>query len=540
MRVSPIPLIVVLVLVGLVYLLPQRGEERAVAELPRPAVLDVTEPPTWAQQRGIDEVARNLDRIAWGNHDAMVAARRALAPHAGQLGDDVLSRMRALGQTDPVQTSKLLAILADQDDGSDEVYEMLADKALSPSSLVTMAALRALAYTPHQGAVFAMYPRLTAVDPDVQRVARAALTIRATNGDRAAQDLILEELERQGRYPDTAYLSTLRTFRESPDAVRLLRDATESGVLETSLTAWSSLLALGDPDAVDYFEEALASDDIVTQVNAVRVVATSGQVIGQDSWADLARSGIQPIVLTTASILLQAVETNHPSAPEAMALLEELAADALCPAQVDVTTALYQRNHAWAVEQTRKEVKTYVGGQLAQTVDRLLTAPDTEATRQMAELAFERLESGEVRDIEAALLCRFLARTDPEAVAPRVVGYALNEDGVSPEVASEMMAQLDQLGDAGLAALAARMSSNPRAAVLFVTLAGQIRSAAALPVLEALVLDDSHDMRLRRDAMDAIVRIDEGPREEVLRRAAEALPSGPLRERARLLFWNYL
>lgn len=540
MRVSPIPLIVVLVLVGLVYLLPQRGEERAAAELPRLSVLDVTEPPAWAQSRGTDEIARNLDRIAWGNHDAMIAARRALRPHAGTLKDDVLSRLRALGETDPVQTSKLLALLSDEDDGSDEVFEMLEAKVRSQSSLVTMAALRVLAYSPHPGSVYAMYPRLSDVDPDVQRVARSALGIRAAGGDVSAQQLILEELEAQGDVPDLEYLSTLRNFRESPEAAELLLAATESGALETSLMAWSALLDLGHPAAIEHFDEALASDDHVTQLNSLRVVASSGRLVGEDSWADLARSGVRPVVLTTASLLVRSIDTGHESAGEALALLEELAADSLCPAQVEIITALYQRDHDWAVEKTRKEIKTFVGGQLSQTVDRLIASPGAPASAQMIDLAFERLEGSEPREIERALLCRLVAHVAPTRAAERLVGYALQDDGVSPQFANEMVGLLDRLGEPGLVALGERADESERAASLFVYLAGALRSPQALPYLEQIVLDDTRDLRLRRDAMDAIVRVDVGPREEVLRRAADALPAGPLRDRARLLFWNYL
>lgn len=540
MRVSPIPLIVVAVLVGLVYLLPQRGAERVAAELPRLPVLDVTEPPAWAQSRGTDEVARNLDRIAWGNHDAMVAARRALRPHIGTLRDDVLSRLRALGESDPVQTAKLIPLLADEDDGSGEVFDVLRSKALSPSSLVTMAALRALAYSPHPSAVAGIYPRLTDVDPDVQRVARAALGMRAERGDTAAQDLVLDELEAQGDLPDLAYLSTLRHMRESPRAVELLLDATESGAIETSIMAWSALLDLDHPAAVEHFEEAMASDDHVTRLNALRVVATSGRILGEESWEELARSGVRPVVLTVASILVRAVDRGHPQAGEALALLEELAADPLCPARIEITTALYQRDHAWAVEKTRREVKTNVGAQLAATVDRITSSPEAPARDAMVELAFERLEGGEPREVERVLLSRLLAHEAPARAAERIVGYALQDGGASGDFANQMVPLLERLGEAGLVELGERAHESRRAASLFVYLAGALRSKSALPFLEELVLDETLDPRLRRDAMDAIVRVDTGPREEVLRRAADELPAGPLRDRARLLFWNYL
>jgi hypothetical protein len=59
-------------------------------------------------------------------------------------------------------------------------------------------------------------------------------------------------------------------------------------------------------------------------------------------------------------------------------------------------------------------------------------------------------------------------------------------------------------------------------------------------VLEKISTDPALDPSLRRYAVDAIVRVRGGDREGTLRRIAQVEQEQVVRDRAYLLFWNYL
>ena len=132
-----------------------------------------------------------------------------------------------------------------------------------------------------------------------------------------------------------------------------------------------------------------------------------------------------------------------------------------------------------------------------------------------------------------------IAAVDPGRAADTVVSAALGRNNESAMVSASMEALLFQLGEPGLKRLQEEVSTL-RGASLFVRVANEVGSPVALPVLETIVLNESMDLAVREAALDCIVLLDHGPREEVLRNVAERLPGDLFRGRARLLFWNYL
>ncbi len=543
MRVSPVPVAVVGVLLGLVYLLPERagGIDPIRREFPAAPPLDVVEPPAYTLQRGAqDDVLRSLDRLAWGGHAGLVASMDHLRDvgHDGALTPEVLSRLEALGPHDPIQTAKLVTVLANGPTDDPAVLDMLVQQALSWSTLVTMQALRALAYQDDPLAMMGIYPRLGDPDPSVRQVARSALAYRAKEGDREAQHLILEEVAAAASNPDLAYLVVLEHFEENPEAHELLTRIANEGDEVLSLIAWAGLLRSNDPAARAHFEDMLAADDHVPRVNALRVAASARVVLGEEVWEAIVDDKLQPEVLTLAAMLLVAVDEGHPSAPEAQRLLEKVAMDPLHPCTVEVTDALFERNHPWAIEKTRGELKAYVGAQLNETVSRVIRGGGA-VSREMATLAFERLGDPHLRDVERVLLARLVAHVDPARAADLVVRYAMGGEGVSADVSNGVLDLLERLGPVGVQRLTGEIGDE-RGARLFVRTAAAVRSGVALPGLAAVVKDAEFPEDLRREALDSIVGLVDGPRVEILHAVASDLPVGALRQRARLLFWNYL
>jgi hypothetical protein len=552
MRPSLLPTLIVLVLVGLVLLVPDRDARPGAGSaplLPGSATagsdvaamlsqlpsLELTEPPPWAQARGVDEVARHLDRLEWAGHGALVTSREALAREGGMLTDQVLARLADLGDNDPILLVKLVALLGDDPTPSPRVVEELVNRALSRSAYVARAALKVLAYCPDDAAIGGILPRLHDDDPEVRGYARAALAERVRTGDEEARAYLLDELERTAAAPDLAYITVLGESEADDRTLAALRRIVEQAGQAESMAALASLLVHDDPEAVVRVEEMIDGTDHVARINGLRMAAMAGNIVGRESWEKVIASRERTSVLSLMSLLVRSIRTGHESALQAVQLLEEMAMDPTHSCQTDALDALLQDEHPFAVERTRFELSEAVGAYLGVTIDRIIRA-DREFAREYLPIVEERLDDPLEQRPERIQLCRYLAAVAPDVGAPRIVEYALGDE---PELAGPMLAFLAGMGPYALSALAPHLEQD-RAAGLVIFVASTSGAPEALPMLESLVLDVSRDPTLRQMALDSVVRLTAGPREDVLRRVALALEDPAVSERARLLFWNYL
>lgn len=547
---SIVPALLVLVLLGLVLLVPERdaaegdsgfvvpgsaaaGRDVATALFTLPA-LDLTEPPPWATQRGDDEIQRLIDRLAWGNHDAVVRAREQLARHRGQLYPELLSRLRALGHTDPIVTSKLIAVLGEEG-SAPEVIDELTRAALSESALVSKAALRALAFIPVPEALGGILQRLHDDVPEVRTQARAALVHRVRGGDEEAIYYLVEDVQRNAATPDPHFLQVLGEVPADENVLRALRTVVERAGYEPKLTALSCLLVHGDEETKERVAEMIRSGDQITRVNAMRMTALARVVLAVDTWESTASFGAYQDCLNLMSVLVHAIRSGHDEAPLAYDLLELMAADPGHNAQAEALNVLFKFENAFAVDRTRLELQQGVGAWLGVTVDRIVGAGQTAAAAEMVAVALERLEDPALGDDEEVLLLRLLANIDPASAAHRIAEHT-REPG---RMAEDMLPMLSLLGGHGLSVLSDHVDTD-RGAAVYVYAAAQVGDPMALPVLEAIVLDEALDPMVRQHALDAVARLRSGPREDSLRQIALALDDPSVSERARLLFWNYL
>lgn len=538
MRTSVVPLVAAALLVGLVLLLPSRDAAPPAPDLvlaQRP--LDLKEPPAWAVDEATDEIERNLDRLHWVGHMALEEARSALRRHRGSLVDEVMARLRQLGDEDPIVTQKLLDVLAEEDLRAPGVLDELIRRAYSPHGIVSKAALRILAMHPEDGATAGIFPRLQDDDLDVRAHARAALAKRARRGDAEAQEIVLEELRAHAGRPDLAFLAVLDVIpaeRSGPvlDAIRERADPT------ADFTALTIQLKVGIPGAREELEALLARGQTPTRINVLQSAVASGVVLGQELWRPtLARAGrIEALAL--ADLLLLAVDTGHADADRAIILLEEMAGRGTGNAHMEVVDALFRREHPLGTERTRHALQVEVGGRLSQVCDRIISATRMDRSAYV-ELALARLPEVRDRPADHVPLLRLLAHVDPARAAEPVVDAVVEAARVDRPLATALLPLLDQLGVAGLQALAARPPS-PEVDGLIVYAAGKSRSGWALPHLERVILDEATSDVLRVEALDTIARLWDGPREQSLRRVIGELRDPELTARARLLYWNYL
>ncbi|MHC4844924.1 MAG: HEAT repeat domain-containing protein, partial [Planctomycetota bacterium] len=413
-----------LLLVALLYLLPQREAEPVVEgpiqtrvlELP-PLQLD--EPPGWARQRGIDEVVRHLDRMSWGSHQVLVSSRDSLRRFAGQLAPEILSRLEAIGPGDPVLAAKLIELLGNEDPTTPGLVDELLRRALSNSALVSKAALRVLARVDDERAVEGIVARLFDTDPDLQAHARGGLAERARRGDKLAQDIVLDELELEADDPDLAFLAVVPEFGASEDVLRVLRLVVEQSGGAVRQVALTALLKLGDADAEAAFDEMLAGDDVFVHIEALTSAFTAGRVLGEAHWERFVRNGHREEVLALARLLTLSIDTGHDSALHAMTLLEFLASDGMSPVRSDVTSSLYFRRHVWAVEATRLQVQEAIGAGLSLAVDRVIDGP-AELTPDFADLALQRIADPELEESDRFILFRLLSHVAPERSATQI------------------------------------------------------------------------------------------------------------------------
>ena len=524
------------VVMALAFLLPRRdaaSPEALVAELPR---VELDEPPAWATQRGADdEVLRALDRLEWGGPDAMQASREVLERHAGTLAPLVLPRLAVLGPDRAVLSSKLIAVLGREDPSTPGLLDALVLRARSPSGLEAKAALRVLSESRDPGALDGIVPRLMDADLDVRSFARAALAQVARNGNLAAQSVILNELETQANDPDLAYLAVAADFQDRPRVESILHIIERSPFEEPSLVARTALLRLGDPAAEQAFRAMLAGGDPYARRNALNALVASRRILGWESFEQILRTGDVEDMLPVVALAELAVDRGDPEAPQAMDLLEALAADRSNPVNVVVTDRLYARSHPWAVESTRAELQQFVGPRLSEVVSRIISGPAA-LQREMAESAAQRLSSQTLRDQDRELLMRLLAHTAPDLAVEPIVREALDE---SSPIAPLMLAPLARLGPVALQRLE-RELGDPQAEALFLRVAVESRSSAALPGLERILLDPDTDPALRYAALDCLGRLSDGPRAELLRKVVAARADRELAAHARLVFWNYL
>lgn len=552
MRPSLLPTLAILVLLGLVFLLPKRQDDSAaeagfllpgsaaagadvaavLAQLPR---LELAEPPSWALSRGTDGVLRHLDRMAWGSHAAMVSSRRSLEQQAGSLVPEVLSRLAALGEGDTIQIAKLVAMLGTKESTeaeSERVVEELVRRALSESALVAKAALRVLAYHPSPAALGGILERRNDDNLEVQSYARAALAERVRQGDNSALVYVLEELEETLASPDLAYVTALGEAAIDERARQVLHQIVDTADQNSVLTALASLLAHGDEMAMERVANLVEHGDTAARLNGMRMAALSGQVFMEDQWEDIVRERVRPLVLPLMSVLERSVNEGHEQALLAVQLLETIALDPTHSCNQEALDVLLRQSHPLAVEKTRTDLAESVGAYLNVSVDRIIHAGG-ELALEYVDLAMQRLETEDLGAAERTVLCRLVTHVDPSRSAGLVVEEVL--DGESPG----FLSLLARLGGHGLQQLAPGLDDD-RQAGLFIYAAASTGMAEALPYLETIVLDTERDRALRFQALDCIVRLDAGPREEALRRVANALADPEISARARLLFWNYL
>ena len=538
MRTSWLWLVAVGLLLGLVLLLPERTEAGPLPGLDtslRP--LDLTEPPAWALGAGGDEIERSLDRLYWGGPVAVESARRVLRQHRGELRDEVLGRLKLLGEDQPVTVQKLLEVLGEEDLDDEAVLEELIRRSYSPSSLVAKSALRILAHHPDERATAGVYARLDDSDPDVRLHARAALARRARDGDPVAQDLVLEELAAHPAPPDYGLLSTADVLPPEP-LEPVLEAIVERGDRTARFVVLSLRLKRGEPEAIEEMERILSGGDPVAGLNVLQAAAGAGRVLGRDQWHELARSMPPLTVLALVDLLLFAVDSGHESAMEAMMLLEDLAARRFGNVGDEVLDALLVRQHPFAIEKTRAELQVLVGAELSRTIDRVIAAEELDRLDYVA-VSLTRLAEPQLDAVDRLLLLRLVAHVAPSQAAVPVVDAVLEWHATQPALAQTALDYMDLLGIAGLNEVQRRVGE-PGARELMVYTAARVRSGVALPALEAIILDTEAPLVLRVEALDTIARLHDGPREDSLRRVAELAGDEGLRSRARLLYWNYL
>lgn len=541
-----LPLLAVGAIVALVFLLPSRdGATPATVAFARLAVVDVPldPPPEWARERGRDEVLRCLDRMDWGSHAAVAAARETLARHAGSLAPEILSRLQALGDGDPVLAAKLVELLGAEDPGAPGVLDELVLRALSFSALEARAALRVLARIPHPRAVDAVRTRLFDADPEVVGFARGALAEQARRGSPEARAAILDEIESSPQDVDLAFLTVAAGFPADGRTEELLRRVALEGQGTVRFIALAGLLARDEPMAFEAFESMLRDGDAALQREVLLAAATARKVLGTDHWATWMQQDAHALCSPLAHILFAALDQGHPEAARALELLERAAGDPTASVREQVLDGLFARRHPNAIEGVRADLQVATGAGLTLVVDRIVAGPgDRPADRalrvELAGLALARL-AGEpdLRDPDRVTLCRLLAAIAPEAGAEALVGHALGR-GVSREVADAVADQLSTAGGAVVGRLGDELG-DPQVDELLVYVAAQSRTAAALPWLERLLAAPGTAPATRRAALDCLALVQGEDREALLRRVLPALDPA-LQERAQLVFWNYL
>jgi hypothetical protein len=552
MRPSLLPTLAILVLLGLVFMLPTRQADptleaafllpgsaaagadvaAVLAQLPR---LELNEPPSWALAQGSDEVLRHIDRLGWGSHAAMVSSRRALERHRGNLAPELLSRLAALGESDAILVSKLVAVLGSEQGDiarSDQIVEELVRRALSKSALVAKAALRALAYHPSAGALGGILERRNDANLEIQANARAALAERVRSGDQEAMAYAVEELEQTLVSPDLAYVTALGEAEIDERALVALRKIVDQADQNSVLTALASLLVHADEMALERVAEMVEHGDLTARMNGLRMAALSGQIFMVDQWEQIVRERVRPVVLSLMSMLERAIRVGHDDALLAVQLMESIALDPTHSCNQEALDVLLRQGHPMAVERTRTELATAVGAYLGVAVDRVIHTGG-ELAVEFVELALQRLGEADIDPSERIVLCRLVAHVDPAQGVDLIIELA--RQGDSPAYLSF----LSRMGGHALQRLAGELDDD-RVAGLFIYVAASTGAPEALPYLEAIVLDDERDRAIRMQALDCIVRLRAGPREQSLRRVANALGDAEITARARLLFWNYL
>jgi hypothetical protein len=540
-------LLAVAALLALVYLLPTRedGASRPVQDRLRTVAITLDEPPEWARQRGHDEITRCLDRLSWGSHAAATAARAVLSRHAGQLAPELLSRLAALGSSDPVMASKLVELLGAEDPTEPGVLDELAARALSFNGLEARAALRVLSRINHPRSVNAVHTRLFDQDPDIVGFARGALAELARRGSPEAREIVLDELEADPLDVDMAYLTVAAAMPRDDRTDSVLQRIADQGQGTVRLVALTGLLVRDDPQAEAIFEEFIATGSGDQRLQALRAAGSANRVLAQGQWEFLIQQDVYPLSAALMRVLFSAIDSGHPDAARAMDLLEKIAVDPTMSVQTLVLDALFVRRHPNVIEGVRADLQVVEGMSLALTVDRILGGPtdrpsDLALRAELAQLALKRLETGpELRDGDRVVLCRLVATIAPDESAPLLVDYALGRRGVDRVVSEAVTDLLGPLGDAGLRRLQAELGT-PEADALAVYAASAVRSEAALPLLEQLLVAEGTRPDTRRAALDCLGLVQAGPREEVLRRVLDRVPDPALRERAQLVFWNYL
>ena len=541
-RRSLLPLLGVALLVALVFLLPgrDRGGRTGAGDLPDVPVtpLQLDEPPEWALQHGLDPVVRALDRLDWGGHESLQVTREALEPLAGRLAPELLSRLDAIGATDPVLGARYVELLGGEDLSDPRVLDELVRRALSFSSLEASAALRVLARCRDESSLNAVVSRRWDLDPEVARLAGDVLIERARRGDDAALGRVFDELEANLVMADVDAVRMLGDLPPGGRADEILRRVAELSGAALHVAAEVSLARHGDADALAELERLANDPDISLRTDIWRLAGEAGLVIGRGRWEESVRVGAYQEVVALFSVLVHAIDEAREEGPEALGLVERVASDPRASAKATALRLLYLRGHPLAVEETRRELSGGAGAQLGQVVDRVLEGP-ADLWPSMGQLALARLEAGGLRVADELTLMRFVAGAVPVAAADRVVDAALGRNA-SAELASGAADVLAGLGDTGLARLAGELGT-PRADALFVLLAGELRSPAALEGLAAILADAEAPASIKQLALDALARVQGGPRVELLRSLLDNAAVDPaLRERARLVFWNYL
>ncbi len=540
-------LLAVAALLALVFLLPTReeGATRPVGNRLRTIALELDEPPEWARMRGHDEITRCLDRLAWGSHEAVQAAREVLALHAGKLAPDILARLAALGNSDPVLSAKLIELLGAEDPEAPGVLDELVSRALSFSGLESRAALRVLSRVDHPRSVNAIRTRLFDQDLEIVGYARGALAELARRGSDEARETVLAELEADPVDVDMAYLAVAAGLPRDDRTDALLHRMAAEGQGTVRLVALTGLLARGDPMAVAVFEEMISSIDADVRLQALRAAGSANAVLGQAQWEPMLDMDVYPLSAALVRILFTAVDSGHPDAARALQLLERAASDPAYSVQTMVLDALFVRRHPNVIEGLRADLPVVKGSALALTVDRIITGPrewpaDLALRAELAQMALARLQGEQdLRDGDRVVLCRLVADIAPEASADLLVDYALGRHGVDRSVSEGVIDDLATLGDTGLECLARELGT-PEGDALAVHAAAETGSPAALPLLEQLLLAEGTAADTRRAALDCLARVPSGPREELLRRVLERVADPELRRHAQLVFWNYL
>ncbi|MGQ0552018.1 MAG: HEAT repeat domain-containing protein [Planctomycetota bacterium] len=538
-----LPVLAVLVLLGLVFILPQRDADTiapmAVASgLAAPDPLTVDEPPAWCLQRGVDPVTRALDRLNWAGHGSLPYTREWLALHCGRLATDLLSRLRTLGEESPVVVARLIEVLAQEDPQAPGLIDELLRRALSTNALTSRAAIRALAAIDHPRAIEGLLPQLASSDPETVAFGIAGLCERARRGDAEAQSALLDLLESESEQPEPSALSALDAFPESARLTALLKQFSAHGDPTVRLLALAARLRRDDPEAVAHFEHLLAHRDPIPRINGLNTVAGARKVLGEESWDALANLGMPTEQVPLLAILTEAVDQGSAAAPHALTLIEQFGTTPGHPVRMQALQTLLQREHPWAVETTRQELQSAVGSALGEAVGRVLVtrAP---LRQELVLLAKARLAEPELRDEDRWQLCRLLAAAAPELGADPIVRVVLGRDEAPPWLVESMASLLGQLGPAGLQRLAQELD-DPLGRALYVRIAGGLRAPEALEPLRRILLDPRTERSVLFEGLDALVKLPQGPREEVLREVLKQRDDPVLSERGRLLFWNYL